>query len=115
AGRSKPWRISGRTRATPSPPCCTFSSTTLKPMCASRRPRPSRTWIPSVFPKKQPRSERLFHPMRVLAIGDIHGCLRALDGILDMVRPQPDDVVVALGDYADRGPDSRGSIDRLLE
>src|SRR5882724_10961248 len=53
--------------------------------------------------------------MRTLAIGDIHGCLRALDAILEMVRPQPDDLVVALGDYADRGPESRGVIDRLLE
>src|SRR6266478_1473594 len=53
--------------------------------------------------------------MRTLAIGDIHGCLQALDRILEMVRPQPDDVVVVLGDYADRGPDSRGVIDRLLE
>jgi serine/threonine protein phosphatase 1 len=53
--------------------------------------------------------------MRTLAIGDIHGCLRALDDLLQLVRPQPDDVLVALGDYADRGPESRGVIDRLLE
>jgi serine/threonine protein phosphatase 1 len=53
--------------------------------------------------------------MRTLAIGDIHGCLRALDGLLEMVRPEPDDLVIALGDYADRGPDSRGVIDRLIE
>jgi serine/threonine protein phosphatase 1 len=53
--------------------------------------------------------------MRTLAIGDIHGCLRALDGLLALLRPQPDDVVVTLGDYADRGPNSRGVIDRLLE
>ncbi len=53
--------------------------------------------------------------MRTLAIGDIHGCLRALDGLLDLVRPQPDDLVVTLGDYIDRGPNSRGVIDRLLE
>jgi serine/threonine protein phosphatase 1 len=53
--------------------------------------------------------------MRTLAIGDIHGCLRALDELLQLVRLQPDDVLVTLGDYADRGPDSRGVIDRLLE
>jgi serine/threonine protein phosphatase 1 len=52
--------------------------------------------------------------MRTLAIGDIHGCLHALDGILAMVQPQRDDLVIALGDYIDRGPDSRGVIDRLL-
>jgi serine/threonine protein phosphatase 1 len=53
--------------------------------------------------------------MRTLAIGDIHGCLRALDTLLAEVRPQPDDLVITLGDYVDRGPDSKGVIDRLLE
>lgn len=52
--------------------------------------------------------------MRLLAIGDIHGCLTALDALLDAVAPQPDDQIVALGDYVDRGPDSRGVLDRLL-
>ncbi len=53
--------------------------------------------------------------MRLLAIGDIHGCLTALDRLLDTVRPVRDDIVVLLGDYVDRGPDSRGVLDRLLE
>lgn len=53
--------------------------------------------------------------MRTLVIGDIHGCLRALDLLLDMVQPQPDDVIITLGDYVDRGPDSKGVIDRLLD
>src|SRR2546421_216194 len=52
--------------------------------------------------------------MRTLAIGDIHGCLRALDGLLGMLRVQPADTLVVLGDYADRGPDSRGVIERML-
>lgn len=53
--------------------------------------------------------------MRVLAIGDIHGCSRALDTLLAQVGLQPDDLIVTLGDYIDRGPDSRGVIDRLLQ
>lgn len=53
-------------------------------------------------------------PHRVLAIGDIHGCSRALDALLTFAKPTPDDVLVTLGDYVDRGPDSRGVIDRLL-
>jgi serine/threonine protein phosphatase 1 len=53
--------------------------------------------------------------MRILAIGDIHGCLTALDALLALVAPQPDDLLITLGDYADRGPDSRGVIDRLIE
>ena len=52
--------------------------------------------------------------MRTLAIGDIHGCLRALDALLEVVSPQPDDVLVTLGDYVDRGPDVKGALDRLL-
>src|SRR6478672_11639404 len=52
--------------------------------------------------------------MRTLAIGDIHGCLRALDALLELVRPQPEDLLVTLGDYVDRGPDSPGVLDRLI-
>src|SRR5436305_15152730 len=52
--------------------------------------------------------------MRTLAIGDIHGCSRALDALLAAVAPRPDDQLITLGDYVDRGPDSRGVLDRLL-
>ncbi|MBX9579244.1 MAG: serine/threonine protein phosphatase [Gemmataceae bacterium] len=52
--------------------------------------------------------------MRVLAIGDIHGCLGPLDALLDWVAPAADDLVVTLGDYVDRGPDTRGVLDRLV-
>ncbi len=52
--------------------------------------------------------------MRILAIGDIHGCHRALAALLDAVAPQPDDLLVTLGDYVDRGPDSRGVLDHLI-
>lgn len=51
---------------------------------------------------------------RVIAIGDMHGCSAALDAVLAEVAPGPDDLVVTLGDYIDRGPDSRGVIERLL-
>lgn len=53
--------------------------------------------------------------MRTLAIGDIHGCSRALKTLLDAVKPGKGDVVVTLGDYVDRGPDSKGVLDILLE
>ncbi|RAQ39404.1 serine/threonine protein phosphatase [Arthrospira sp. O9.13F] len=52
--------------------------------------------------------------MRILAIGDIHGCSKAFDTLIDMVSIQPDDRVITLGDYVDRGPDSKGVIDRLI-
>jgi serine/threonine protein phosphatase 1 len=54
-------------------------------------------------------------PSRIIAIGDIHGCCRAFDTLLDAIQPVSSDLFVPLGDYVDRGPNSRGVIDRLLE
>ncbi len=54
------------------------------------------------------------HRGRTIAIGDIHGCDAALAALLEAVNPQPEDVVVTLGDYVDRGPNTRGVIDQLL-
>ena len=51
---------------------------------------------------------------RHLAIGDIHGCRNALAALLDFVGPGSDDLIVTLGDYIDRGPDSAGVIDLLV-
>jgi serine/threonine protein phosphatase 1 len=53
-------------------------------------------------------------PGRTIAVGDIHGCSAALAALLDALRPGPDDTLVALGDYIDRGPDSRGVLDQLV-
>jgi serine/threonine protein phosphatase 1 len=51
---------------------------------------------------------------RIIAIGDVHGCSAAWDAVLAAVDPRPDDTLVTLGDYIDRGPDSRGVLDRLI-
>ncbi len=53
-------------------------------------------------------------PQRTIAIGDIHGCLAALDKLLELIDPQPQDTIVAMGDYVDRGPDTRGVLERLI-
>jgi serine/threonine protein phosphatase 1 len=55
--------------------------------------------------------------MATVAIGDVHGNLRALDDLLSKLQPELNagDTVVFLGDYIDRGPDVRGCIDRILE
>jgi serine/threonine protein phosphatase 1 len=52
---------------------------------------------------------------RLLAVGDIHGCRDLLQQLMQQVAPSAEDQVVFLGDYIDRGPDSRGVIDYLLE
>ncbi|HVA50183.1 MAG TPA: metallophosphoesterase family protein [Pirellulales bacterium] len=53
-------------------------------------------------------------PGRLIALGDIHGCTLALRALLDAIDPQPDDTLVTLGDYVDRGPDSKGTLDELI-
>ena len=54
-------------------------------------------------------------PGRTIAIGDIHGCSAALRALIAAIEPTADDTLVPLGDYVDRGPDSRGVIDAVLE
>lgn len=53
--------------------------------------------------------------MRHFAIGDIHGCFKALTTLADVVRFAKEDVVITLGDYVNRGPDSAAAIDWLLK
>ena len=55
--------------------------------------------------------------MATIAIGDIHGNLKALDDLLARINREVNksDTVVFLGDYIDRGPDSRGCIERVLD
>jgi serine/threonine protein phosphatase 1 len=55
------------------------------------------------------------HEGRLLAVGDIHGCLEQLKCLMTRVRPRDNDQFVFLGDYIDRGPDSRGVIEFLLD
>ncbi|MEX0303378.1 MAG: metallophosphoesterase family protein [Leisingera sp.] len=51
------------------------------------------------------------------AIGDIHGQLDMLEDALQRIEDDggPDVRIIFLGDYTDRGPDSRGVIERLLQ
>ncbi|MCC9656740.1 metallophosphoesterase family protein [Rhodopirellula halodulae] len=51
---------------------------------------------------------------RHLAIGDIHGCIDALRSLVAFVDLRGSDTVVTLGDYVDRGPDTRSVIDWLI-
>ena len=54
--------------------------------------------------------------MATIAVGDIHANLPALNDVLDQIRNEgaAGDTVVFLGDYIDRGPDSRGCVDAIL-
>ncbi|MBZ0235717.1 MAG: serine/threonine protein phosphatase [Deltaproteobacteria bacterium] len=53
-------------------------------------------------------------PGRTFVIGDIHGERALLDALLaSLPFIAPDDSLVCLGDYVDRGPDSRGVVETL--
>lgn len=52
--------------------------------------------------------------MSLIAIGDIHGCALTLDALIRSLDIGADDHLVFIGDYIDRGPDSKGVIDRLF-
>jgi serine/threonine protein phosphatase 1 len=57
---------------------------------------------------------------RVYVVGDIHGRSDLLDRIVEEIKrdieqqPAAETLTVTLGDYVDRGPDSRGVLDRLV-
>lgn len=53
---------------------------------------------------------------RIFAIGDIHGCARTFRKLVtDIIQLDKSDELYCLGDYVDRGPDSKGVIDFILE
>lgn len=52
---------------------------------------------------------------RTLAIGDIHGCFKTLKTLLEeKIAIQKSDTLIFLGDYIDRGPDTKSVIDYLM-
>ena len=74
------------------------------------RPTPPRPGAPAFVPPGT----------RVYAVGDVHGEALALSRVLGRIREDAGDaqevrkILVMLGDYVDRGPDSRQVIDLLL-
>lgn len=52
---------------------------------------------------------------RLIAISDVHGCVHALETVLEAIQPTPQDQLVFLGDLIDQGRDSREVIDCLLD
>lgn len=47
-------------------------------------------------------------------IPDIHGYVKTLKSLLAQIRPSKEDHLIFLGDYIDRGPDSKGVIDEIM-
>ena len=52
---------------------------------------------------------------RIFIVGDIHGCLDMFKRLMDRIDWHPDsDALIFLGDYIDRGKDSKGVVDYIL-
>ncbi|PSR05997.1 MAG: serine/threonine protein phosphatase [Bacteroidetes bacterium SW_10_40_5] len=52
---------------------------------------------------------------RRIAISDIHGCNQTFQALLDKISLNKADQLFLLGDFIDRGPDSKGVIDKIFE
>ena len=53
---------------------------------------------------------------RTIMISDIHGCIDPLNQMLDLIEYNSiDDQLILLGDYVDRGPDSKAVVDKVIE
>ena len=48
------------------------------------------------------------------AIGDIHGCLQTLETLIETISPKPEEPLIFLGDYIDRGAKSCEVVAYLL-
>lgn len=51
---------------------------------------------------------------RLIAIGDVHGCVHALEALADAIAPAPLDRLVFLGDLVDHGRDVRERLDYVV-
>ena len=53
---------------------------------------------------------------KIFAIGDIHGCAAKLELLLNRLPfDREHDTLVFLGDYLDRGPDTKGVLDQICQ
>jgi len=53
---------------------------------------------------------------KIFIVGDVHGCLEMLERLMDKIKWRPDrDRLIFLGDYVDRGKDSRGVIEYVRQ
>lgn len=52
--------------------------------------------------------------MRAFAFSDIHGCSMTFDQLLSSLSLSKKDQLYFLGDYIDRGPDSKGVLDTIM-
>lgn len=59
------------------------------------------------------QKENYYKPSRLIAVGDIHGDVFKLNCLLEQINPTKNDTLVFLGDYIDRGENSKEVVERL--
>ncbi len=87
------------------------------------QPRVSALFLDRLFGRsKKPETPPTTGGRRVYAVGDVHGRLDALQPLiraiaddLEATPPAETAMLVFLGDYVDRGPDSKGVVDLVLK
>jgi serine/threonine protein phosphatase 1 len=47
-------------------------------------------------------------------VADVHGCINTLTSLIEKISPTPDDEIYFLGDYIDRGPESKKVVDYII-
>jgi serine/threonine protein phosphatase 1 len=101
--------------------CCHLTGEIVNQMSAIQKLGPANRMI--LFPPstlRESRRPRVPDGIRIYAIGDIHGRADLLDQVLNRIdadltkNPISFEIEVFLGDYIDRGPDSRQALDRLV-
>ena len=60
------------------------------------------------------QKENYYKPSRLIAVGDIHGDVFKLNCLLEQINLTKNDTLVFLGDYIDRGENSKEVVERLL-
>ncbi|MEA1014492.1 metallophosphoesterase family protein [Sphingosinicella sp. LY1275] len=77
--------------------------------------------ILSIGARRADRLHAVPDGQRIYAIGDVHGCLGLLDDLIakidadDAMRGKAPTRLIFLGDLIDRGPDSRGVVERVSQ
>src|SRR5215212_6939752 len=101
-----------------------ITATRTDPLCRRKEHRPVQRLLEKAMFRRLFQGERpkphVPAGVRIYAVGDIHGAAELVDQVLRKVdedqdqNPAEKTLEIFLGDYIDRGPDSRGAIDRLI-
>ncbi|PIV58709.1 MAG: serine/threonine protein phosphatase [Bacteroidetes bacterium CG02_land_8_20_14_3_00_31_25] len=65
--------------------------------------------------KKNINSPKLNKYGRKLVISDIHGCINTFHALIEKINLQKNDNLFLIGDYVDRGTDSKGVVDYIID